>query len=679
MSASRGTAAAALLSLALAAPALGAGSPQWAQPFLGLPSPAGPYIAARDEWVIVYGEVEFARTAAGRIERRHRYLLENRTDQPRPFSTSIPFDQSHQELSGLALNVQRALLWHEVNLEKSAAEASVDGTEKRVWMGVEKIPGHHRVVLEYTLTNKFDFPPAAALFPFREFPTACLRVSLAGGASEAGLALSLVMPGSAPVPPTFRQEGPAAWEFREVPASGRLKDDLPFQPELGGLYPFVLVEPRGEPATSWAGFAARYRKEWEGRVASIDRAALAARAEALTRGLQGAEEKARRLFQFVQHEVQYDDSNSRGLDAWVPLGTADTLRSMRADCKGKVLLLQALLRCVGIEASPVLTARTTRYYEWGDTPGGALINHVVLAADFPQTAGPRGGTLRGGPCDGWLLLDPTLEETGFGAPDPGLEGCPALFVGGGGDPRFTIRTATPSAVRTELSLNLRVREAGDGEWKVEVRSNGGSGLLWRVAVAGEARERERVLMDTLSPLLRRPAIAGLLLTRGFEVPGAGTRAEWACLAPDALEVVGARTFLTSPLSLGALFAGIPNGLPVLRTLSPEDRVELAAPWDRRLCTVPAASVTEFDLTVKIPAGWRWTPPPARDEARPWFTYTERWEALGDGLFHGRVRLEVSRGQWPPSERQALLQDMDRLYRGFYSPWVLSRETVPSAP
>src|ERR1043166_5901250 len=70
--------------------------PEWAKPYLELPTPRGPFIAKNDRWVVVRGEVEFAYTddKSKAIETRHRLLIENVSDRTETFTAVIRFDGS---------------------------------------------------------------------------------------------------------------------------------------------------------------------------------------------------------------------------------------------------------------------------------------------------------------------------------------------------------------------------------------------------------------------------------------------------------------------------------------------------------------------------------------------------------------------------------------------------------
>lgn len=82
-------------------------------------------------------------------------------------------------------------------------------------------------------------------------------------------------------------------------------------------------------------------------------------------------DRAARLATFVQQEIQYDAGNEGSADAWPPLASEEMSRSWRGDCKGKVMLLQALLAPVSIESAPVWLRWDSDYFVWGTTPVSA--------------------------------------------------------------------------------------------------------------------------------------------------------------------------------------------------------------------------------------------------------------------------------------------------------------------
>lgn len=654
--------------------ALALGKPDWAKPFLSLPSPAGDYIAQSDKWAIVYGEVEFSLSGAGAILEHHRLILENRTDHPLLFSATLSYDTTQEELSETDLNVERTYLWHSINLRTSALDVTEREAQKTLIVGVEDIPARHRVVWEYVLTSRFAFPPWRRVAIPDSYPASQLVYRLSPGAAGAGLTLD-VTPGQSggALPPGFERGADGSLKMNEVPAYSRLDSDLAFQPEQGALYPYILVVAGRDPAASWLGFADRYRREWAARESEMDRQAVSSRAAGLSAGLKGPSDKAAKLARFVQSEVLYDDSNEKGLDAWLPLTPKDSLRSMKADCKGKVMLLQALLAAVGIESAPILLHSSSKYADWGATPALSPINHVVLAVHLAEDGTPWPAALTEGPAKGWVYFDPTVEAASLGAPMPGAEGLPALFVGGAGDGRFTIHTRVPSCNRSDISLEVRPDSAlGGMSYSIKARDNGGSALIFSAAHLYDPEKRQAEMTKALGAVVQQITVRRIGQTPPpLDRPGEQvTDIELTSAHP--FEEMANSSLMANPLAVASVLKGLPNGIAPRRTIPPEDRVVLHPPWDARALAFARAVALDADLALTLPPGLEWTPPAPREEKRPWVLYTAAWSKEGPSSWRARVHLAVPRGTWPASMRKECLQAMDQIFMDLYQPLVLKK-------
>ncbi len=657
--------------VALDAGAAGAlGRPDWAKPFLARPTPAGDYIAQNDSWVVVYGEVEFALRGERGIEQRTRSILENRTGREEPFETSVVYDEGQDDLSGLALAVQRTV-WHDINLSRKAVTASVPGSTQVVVAGAEAIGPGRRVAFEYTLTDRLGFNPWRAAAVPRAFPIAEIRYAVEPDSASHGLRLDLELPPGNPLPSTFLRAADGSWTVTQVPAESRITPSgLVYQPAATDLYPYFLAR-SGDTAGSFRAYVQHYRQAWEDDAREMDSGRVAALAAQLTGGVAGLFEKAARLAAFVQHEVQYDDSNERSINAWVPLPTQETLRSMKADCKGKVMLLQALLARVGVTATPVLLRFNPAYFTWGEQIGSAFLNHVVIAVDLRAEGSRRPATLISGPAAGWVLFDPTVEAAGFGSPMPRLEGLPALFVGGADDPRFEIQTYLPSAASIAIRLSFELDASSHAQIQATVNDNGQSSLVAGLCSPFNAERSRRVLAQAFAAKLGEARVSRY----DIELPKPGGNG--ACVATgeitlqQPLQEMASSSLLTSPLGVAAVLAGLPNGFQPQPPPKAEDKAELHAPWDARQNT--SGALTRMDATVSLvlPLGLEWVPPPPRREARPWLSYELSWVGSGEGRWTATLHLEVPRGRWPAGERSERLKLMDELLSGLYAPFILA--------
>ncbi|MFH1177724.1 MAG: transglutaminase family protein [Acidobacteriota bacterium] len=651
---------------------LALGKPDWAKPYLTLPTPTGAYIARNDGWVVVYGEIELALRTERSIEMRHRFVLENLADRDETFNLTIAYDEGQQELADLALNVQRTL-WHEINLNRTAVKASVKESSQVVIASAEKIAPHRRVVLEYTLADRLGFNPWAFAFIPRPEPIAAMRVFLAPDAAARGLRLELRLPGGGAPPPALALGEDGGWTVSAVPAWSRITGkNLLYQPAWSDLYPYFLAHQSASVAASFPAYAAHYRKAWDERAKEIDSAQVREKVAALANGATGPRAVAVRLGSFVQHEIQYDDSNAKSMDSWLPLATQETLRSGRADCKAKVMLMQALLAAAGIESVPVLMRNGSDYYAWGAAPGTAFFNHVVLAVHLQDGGSPPPATLIEGPAKGWVLFDPTVTTAAFGSAVPGFEGVPALFMGEATEPVFTIHTLPPSAYSTRIDIRLALSDKGAARGQVEMVDNGQSPLLGQLLLIGGADDRKRRVVETLAGQVNQIQVLECLVKRAGETPSGGSELHLVFSAPTGLQEMSSSALLDSPLAVAALLAGLPCGFRPGVPPKPDDAAAIEPPWDARLNASGLMIVVDVDVTLSLPARFTWTPPARRQEDHPWVKLESGWAAAGGHDWKGTLHLEIPRGQWPAAERKARLKLMDELLSGLYNPVVLSK-------
>ncbi len=663
-----------VVALCCAESALALGKPDWAKPFLALPSPTGTYIAKNDSWVVVYGEVTFALRGERSVETRYRVILENVTDSPQLFEAVLAYDEGAQDLHDFSLNVQRTL-WHEINLARKAVRASVAQGPQVVYASAESIEPHRRVVLEYTVADRLGVTPWAVAYAFRSEPVCRMRYSVEPQSAARGLQLELLAHAGAE-PRGFSREADGSWIVSSVPAASRLRTSgLVYQPAVSDLFPCLLASIAIGKGGSFREFAAYYNDLWNRRAAEIGAAEVKARADALTRGAASQGEQVARLARFVQHDIQYDASRATSADSWLPIATQETLRAMKADCKGKAMLAQALFRAVGVEAVPVLLRSESDYFEWGDRPGAAFIDHVILAVRMPPQAIAYPATLQEGPAKGWVLFDPTVETSDFGEPLPGFEGFPALYVGTVEEPVFTIRTATPSVARSRVEVRVTLEDGGALHGRVSARDNGFSPLVARLALNRSEDEIRRELAEGLAEDVRGVRVPECARRKAGDDPSGATALEFTYTAQQPLQRMGGEAILENPLAVAAIVTGLPRGFAAGVPAKPEDAARLEPPWDAKMSTTGMHGLVEIRVLLALPGTLAFKPPAPRHERRPWLSFDLAWSPDGEHAWRGDLRLETVRGNWPQAGRKERLALMDALYTDLYAPLIV--ETAAS--
>ncbi len=666
---------AATLAIALLAalPAAALGRPDWAIPHLSMPTPTGPYIAQADHWVVVYEEVRLDLTPSGMMSQRHRSILENLQDQEATFLRTLEYNEGGEKLSDMSLAVQRSVLWHDIDLEEKSVQGGEAGSKRFLVTGAEKIAPHHRVVWEYTITDTLGFLPWDYLSAPEGLPVGTKRFEVSPEAAAKGLALQLVVPGGAAPPACFARGEDGAWTVTGVPAWSRIPSDLVYQPETSDLYPYFLVTKDTDDASSWTVFGDRYRAAWAENAAKVDQKALGEYAAGLCKGRDLPADKASVLASFVQEKIEYDDSNERALSGWIPLAPEESLRSMKADCKGKVMLFVGLLAAQGIEATPILLRSADQFFAWGPNVASSRFNHVICAVNLPAAPKPFPATLTEGPLKGWVLFDPTETGYRFGEALPGAEGLPAMCVLQGKTGAFTLRTASPSVMRTHVEVRAELLSTDDLLAEVTVADNGGSYFMHQLLRSFSDEKLKSLVTENLSAGTNgRITLTPSALTKPWASPAGDAELKTGFVLQQARQELTSSSLVKNPLAVPARLRGIPDGLPRREAASPQDRIELAPPWDARL----NASGPSYELTAKVtmvvPSGWQLSPPPAREENRPWLRWSCTWKKVSEHTWEASLALSVPRGLWPPEERKARLVLVDELFRGLYAPLMLTK-------
>ena len=180
--------------------------------------------------------------------------------------------------------------------------------------------------------------------------------------------------------------------------------------------------------TDWQQISTWYAKLQSERAVADD--SIKARAAELTRGTTSADEKARRLYDFVAQNIRYV-SLSFGIGRYQPHAASEVLQNGYGDCKDKHTLLQALLSAEGIKSYPVLVHSDRKLDT--DVPSPAQFDHVITAAKLGENL---------------VWLDSTAEVAPYGLIMYGLRNKQAVVassdsIGGFAAPhlRFLYKTA----------------------------------------------------------------------------------------------------------------------------------------------------------------------------------------------------------------------------------------------
>lgn len=241
---------------------------------------------------------------------------------------------------------------------------------------------------------------------------------------------------------------------------------------------------------------------------------MAARIEAW-RALPGEEARATAALRFVQDEVRYLGMEL-GEGSHRPRRAAEVFEARFGDCKDKSLLLVAIYRALGIEATPALVNTEDRGAIASRLPSPLAFDHVVVRA---RVAG----------AERWLEPTRSLEHAPVGAvvPPPYEQGLPiAAGVGG------LAALPQPNASRVAARSLWRTSRPGEPvRFEVVTRYEGMSALGLRHALAeGSPAALQRRYLDhyghddpqirAVGPLeiLDEPEAERLTVTERYELP-----------------------------------------------------------------------------------------------------------------------------------------------------------------
>jgi len=139
-------------------------------------------------------------------------------------------------------------------------------------------------------------------------------------------------------------------------------------------------------------------------------AQLKSLADSLTHGISSPEEKARRIYAWVQHNIKYV-AFENGLEGFIPRRAATVCTRRFGDCKDMASLLTALLQISGVKAYFTWIGTRDIPYDYTDVPLPITDNHMIAAINIDEK---------------WIFLDGTDPNCIFGYPSGFIQGKQAL-------------------------------------------------------------------------------------------------------------------------------------------------------------------------------------------------------------------------------------------------------------
>ena len=139
-------------------------------------------------------------------------------------------------------------------------------------------------------------------------------------------------------------------------------------------------------------------------------AQLKSLSDSLVHGITSDEEKARKIYSWVQHNIKYV-AFENGLEGFIPRRAATVCTRRFGDCKDMASLLTALLQISGVKAYFTWIGTRDIPYDYTDVPLPISDNHMICAVNIN---------------DKWIFLDGTDPNCIFGYPSGFIQGKQAL-------------------------------------------------------------------------------------------------------------------------------------------------------------------------------------------------------------------------------------------------------------
>jgi transglutaminase-like putative cysteine protease len=130
----------------------------------------------------------------------------------------------------------------------------------------------------------------------------------------------------------------------------------------------------------------------------------------LTRHSKTPRDKASAIYGFVAQEIRYV-AVEYGAAGYEPHRATDVFDNKYGDCKDQAILLVAMLRAAGLEATPVLVSTWGNLVVQKDLPG-LNFDHAIAVVRLPE--------------EGLVFMDPTASTVGFGDLPAADQGCEVM-------------------------------------------------------------------------------------------------------------------------------------------------------------------------------------------------------------------------------------------------------------
>jgi Flp pilus assembly protein TadD len=352
---------------------------------------------------------------------------------------------------------------------------------------------------------------------------------------------------------------PSAWTMKEIQALVR---------ERKTRRPAVEVT----TFRTWDEAGDALRALWRGRADVTPE--IRARAEALTKDRQTEAEKIAAIYDFVDNDVRYVEI-AFGIGRYQPHPAAEVLTNGFGDCKDKHVLLEAMLKAIGVEASPVFVAPGESIDT--DVPSPVQFTHVVTLA---QTT------------DGPLWMDATLPHAAPGYLLPQERNRDVLRVPAAGM-AAVMRTIDGPPQPTVSTFVANGRLAADGTLTAQIEETYAGDLAYAVRLVWLSVPKDR--WDELAQTgLKATGMTGLMSDRtmpDIDDPAKPFRVTYTLTTKD-YWARGVAALLPTTSGLPEATAGEPIDVESAIRSESTSTIELPPGYDASFVNQPALDKTD---------------------------------------------------------------------------------------
>jgi len=258
--------------------------------------------------------------------------------------------------------------------------------------------------------------------------------------------------------------------------------------EARNLEPMKFEEnmPPVKSITTWVSVSTQdswddYIKGWKNiyRTRAAVSPKIKKQALKLTEGVNSDRKKAELIFNYTQNKIRYLGLEF-GSASWVPYSAAKVFKSKYGDCKGKTVLIMAMLKAVGIEAYPVMLNPRLSGPTIKELCNETQFSHVIPVCEI-------NGKL--------VWMDPT-SKAAFGTLPGPLQGVDAMVIKTDGG-FYTTHVSSAADNKFEMHAKVVFNADGTASGSMNIDGSGGNSTAYKSVMSTMSKELKDQFAQTL--------------------------------------------------------------------------------------------------------------------------------------------------------------------------------------